>query len=482
MSRSSRVLVLQPPSPPGMNVYRDYAGGYGTASPSDRAHYGHDRVPVVPCISLLYVAALLELDGHRVGFLDGQAERLSAEGCCDRAAAFGPDVVVSVISLPSLWLDLALLRELKRAQPKCTVVAIGTTCRGLPHEVLSQGGVDVAVIGDAEVVLPSLLRALPGSEQLDGVAGIAFSRDGAVIQTPSAPLLDSLDTFPVPAYHLAAASRYWHHHFGPEVRCAHVITSRGCPERCGFYCPYPFGFGPRTLFRPVEAVVEELTLLRRHYDVGGVVFRDMNFTASRPRTAQLCEEMLRRNLRLRWLCEVRLNQVNPELLSLMRAAGCERIHYGLETGDPKLLSEIGKPGVDLETATRAVAQAKAAGLNVQLHLMLGLPGETWDTVRQTQRTLRRLRPDSVQIVLPTPYPGTRFREEALADGRVRCPRDWPRYTGSDAIMDGDYMSVEEFVRARDWLNTSWRDPVSKQLLRRAARSLLHHIGRRTCSN
>ena len=200
----------------------------------------------------------------------------------------------------------------------------------------------------------------------------------------------------------------------------------------------------------------------------------MSLTASRSRAVELFQEMIRRDLRLRWLCEVRLNHVDPELLALMHAAGCERVHYGMETGAAHLLSQIGKPGVDLEMAARVVAESKAVGLNVQLHMMLGLPGETWETVRQTRRVLRRLRPDSVQVVILAPYPGTEFREDAIAAGRVRHPHDWARYTGgAPTIVDGDHMTAEELLRARDWLYATWRrDPVHRRVLRRAKRMLM----------
>ena len=470
MPSRSRILVVQPPSPPGMNVSREYAGGYGTAPRSARARYGHDRVPVIPYVSLLYLAALLERAGHEVGFLDGQAEDLAADAFCQRVVTFAPDALVSVVSLPSLQGDLSLLAQVREALPTCRTIAVGTTCRGLPEELLSDGAVDVAVVGDPEAVVPDLIDGIRDGGPTWAPAGAALARGGEIAFGPSAPPLVSLDSLPLPAYHLAPMSRYWHHHFGGEVRCAHVMASRGCPHRCRYYCPYPFGFGRRTLFRPVEAIVEELALLQRRYEVGAVLFADQSFTSSASRAASLCEEILRAGLRLRWLCQARLDEATPDLLSLMRAAGCERVHYGLETGDQTLLETIGKPGVDLDMAARAIAQTKAAGLTVHTHVVVGLPGETGRTVRQTLRALRQARPDSAQFVVLTPYPGTQFREDVLAAGRLRYPCDWSRYTGIDAVVDGEHMSAEGLARARDWLNANWaRESVVRRGFRRAKR-------------
>ncbi|MBM4149872.1 MAG: hypothetical protein FJ224_12650, partial [Lentisphaerae bacterium] len=243
-----RVLVLQPPSPPGLSIMRDIIGGYGAAFPSKRTEYGHDDwVRPEPNMVLFYTAAVCEKGGHEVHFLDAQAEFLNLDQTAARAAAIRPDIAVSVVSLPSVAGDLVVLRRLKEAVPGLTVIAIGITCKALPELVLEGGVVDYAVQGAPEYVVPDLLRALEEGSPAERVPGLALRRvppgamrrHGDVFRTSAVPpVVTDLDALPYPAYHLARMDLYWHHLFGRETRYIVMLSSKGCPYGC-YYCPYP---------------------------------------------------------------------------------------------------------------------------------------------------------------------------------------------------------------------------------------------------
>jgi radical SAM superfamily enzyme YgiQ (UPF0313 family) len=168
---------------------------------------------------------------------------------------------------------------------------------------------------------------------------------------------------------------------------------------------------------------------------------------------------------VRWVCETRLDSVTPDLLAAMRAAGCMRIHYGLESGDPDLFAAVGKPGSSLQQVDQVVAETLRAGIEAHLFVLVGMRGETWRTVRNTLRTLRRWRPSTVQVAVLTPYPGTPLFEEAAANGLI-LTRDWSRYDGFQVVMRTPGMSARDLARAKRYLLVNYHE--GGPLLRGAA--------------
>lgn len=464
-----RVLVLMPPSPPYMNVLRDYAGGYGVAFRSSRNTYGHEEGSA-PYVSALYAAAILARDGWEADILDCQAEQLTDSCALDRIEGFDPRVVLSAVSLPSIKGDLAFLGELKRRLPDVKAAALGTVCKALYGELLGSGCVTAAVRGDAEVVSPGLVNALAEGADLSEVPGIAFADAGGnpAATQDSEPLSD-LNALPMPPYDKMPMDRYWEPSWGPSVRYMAVLDGRGCPHRCGDYCPYPFGFGRKPLLRDPELVADEVQYLHERFGTQAFLFRNQNFTLNRAHAEGICEQLLRRGLRVRWLCETRLDSVDEELLKLMKSAGCERIHYGLESGDPELFSSVGKPGSDLEAYGRLVQLTREAGIVAKLNVVVGLPGESRQSIRTTIRTIRRLKPDVVMAAVITPYPGTKVFEEARRMNLL-LTEDWSRYTGFDPVMRTQNLTAEQLLRAQKAVSECLDStPYYRKLLRKARR-------------
>ncbi len=270
--------------------------------------------------------------------------------------------------------------------------------------------------------------------------------------------------------------RYWEPSWGPSVRYMSVLDGRGCPHRCGYYCPYPFGFGKKPLLRDPVLVADEVQYLHEHFGTQAFVFRSQNFTLNREHAEGICEELIRRQLRVRWLCETRLDSVDAALLRLMKSAGCERIHYGLESGDPELFCSVGKPGADLDTYGSLVQLTKDVGIVAKLNVVVGLPGESWRSVRRTIETIRRLKPDVVMAAIITPYPGTKVFEDAKRLNLLLTD-DWSRYTGFDPVMRTESLTAKDLLRAQKMvascLDTA---PLYRRALRRAGRilSFLRH--------
>ena len=464
-----RVLLLQPPSPPLMNVGREWAGGYGTAVRSDRIGYGSDpEYLAVPYMSLLFSASILERAGHEVDFVDAQIEALDDREVAQRVGELAPDLLVSVVNLPSLKGDLALLERVSSAAPQAKVVAVGTVCRGLPEEVLAGKAVAAVVEGDPEVVLPDLAQVLCEGRPVSAVPGLRLHAGEDTEATCVPATICDWASIPAPAYHLAPMHLYEHAFFGQRHRYAQVLTSRGCPFPCSYYCPYPFGFGSKTLLRRPSSVVDELAALRERHGVSFVIFRDQVLTLRRDHIEAALEGMLERRLGLDWICETRVDRVDQALLEKMRAAGCRQINYGLETCDQELFAARAKPGAAFADAEQALEWTRKAGIEAHLHLIVGFPGETWQSVRRTARVVAGLSVKEVGVAIMTPYPGTQLYSEALARGLI-LTQDWTEYTGFRPVMRTERLSAEDLVRAQSLILEAHG---RRGRLRRAVRSRL----------
>lgn len=449
------IVCVQPPSPPRRDVLRDYAGGFGVSLPSPRPGYGHGRF-AQPCLSLAYTHAALVREGHDAAFVDGQAEELSLTAMRQRVRSLSPQVIVAVISLPSLSSDVALLAQLKRATG-AQVVAIGTVCRPqeLLEAVLEDGTVDVAVVGDPEVIVPRLVDSLMGDDgsDLDGVA--IKDGHGRIVRREGAELTD-LDSLPIPDFGALPLDRYrtWEfgrsvHVFGKQIgdypRFFPLYFSRGCPYVCS-YCPYPVGVGKTWRRKSVARVVEEFQALA---DAGThhVLLRDQTVGEDLDYIAEVCEAFLSAGLRTRWLCETRPGSLPLELMRLMRRAGCVRVHYGVETGDASVFATQAKRGIDPDVVDRCLDQTEEAGIVPSLHFLVGFPQDSWQSVAATLELIERCGISSGDCALMTPYPGTRHYDRMRAEGRILVSK-WEEFTGTEPIVAVDGLSPVELVTAR----------------------------------
>jgi radical SAM superfamily enzyme YgiQ (UPF0313 family) len=447
----ARVLIVQPPSPPGLNVKRDLAGGFAVANKTTRATYGHDpSYPTMPHLSLLYLASLLERDDHPVAFVDGGAQQLDEHGMDQAVASFRPDVVVYLVNLPSLYGDCDLARTLKQRYPEIRFIGAGVVCRALDEEILKRGEFDYVCRGDIEVIVPDLLRGFE-NEKWPAIKGTSVLQDGRLVQHPEIPRLTDLAHLPWPAYHLAPMDRYWYQVFGEGRSYATVQASKGCPYTC-YYCPYPYGFGHKLLQRTPKDIVDECEYLKTKFKVEAIYFRDQVFSLNRRVTIQLCEEILKRKLKFEWVVETRLDSVDGEMLRLMKKAGCRRIHFGLETGDPEAFQGGGKDHAKgtVQELSRRMRMTEASGIAAHAFILVGLLGESWDTIRHTSQLISEVKPTTLQVAIITPYPGTDMFIRAEERGLL-LTRDWSQYTGFDPVMRTEYMSAEDLVAAQDML-------------------------------
>ena len=354
---------------------------------------------IFPSLSLLYVAGILESAGCEVLFIDAHAEGLSLEATVARLRAFNPSYIGYTLTTYLFFQSMDWIKAI-RAEVEVPVIVGGVHLSIYPRETLAYPCIDYAVTGEAERSLPQLLSALVRRGDLREVRGVAYKRpDGRVVVTPTAADVD-VDAAPFPARHLIDNTRYYS--FISQYRnFSCFITSRGCPYKC-IFCEQ--GSKPFRGRSPAN-VVDELEICRKEHGIRELDFFDSSFTIKKDRVIAICDEIQRRKLDIVWAARTRVDCITDDVLASMRAAGCNRIYYGIESGNREILATL-KKSTSLEMYRDVVARTRHHGINTFGYFMVGNPFEDAATVRQTIRLALELDLDYAQFSKVTPMPAT----------------------------------------------------------------------------
>jgi len=400
--------------------------------------YPLDEHPM-PTLSLSYLGAVLQREGIEVEALDLLTAHYSANKIKHKLEEYRPHVVGTSCATMSYPTAVRILKVCKRFDPSVITVIGGPHVSFTAKETLERAPwIDIVVRGEGEETLVALIRALEGAANLRGVEGIAFREDGAVVLTAPRPPIEDLNTLPLPARHLLPLSKY--RALGVP---ASVITSRGCPFNC-IFCSAPKMFGRRVRFRDPKLVVDEMEMVNKELGFKEIHFVDDTFTLNPRHAKAICNEIMARGLRINWHAYSRVDTINEELLKIMRLAGCYYICFGIESGAQQILDTI-KKGITVDEAKRVVRLCAEAGMEMLLSFILGLPGETPETARQTVALAREFRDKygaKYGFHLLAPLPGTEMREKADEYGVRILTNNWARYDANKPITETAAMSAE----------------------------------------
>ncbi|MCW4010394.1 MAG: radical SAM protein [Candidatus Bathyarchaeota archaeon] len=442
-------MLLNLPSPAGIHVLRDFGGGFGTASTVKKG----SRQTVFPPLHEAFAAAILEKKGYDVAVVDGQIHDLSLSTLFSAVKKFNPDVIVCRVSAPSFDSDLTVISRLKAELPEARLVGWGSLCKMTPQDVMRKSKLDL-VVGEAELEF-AVSEAVQQAQKIPAGERVEQS-EGRYVDFLSLPLNRDLDSLPPPAYHLLDLSRYTvkkssfiaGESSSRFVRFASVLGSHGCSFNC-IYCVYPVVFGKWRGRSPTK-IVDDVEGLVKKYGVEVVWFEDQAFSMDTNRALSICNQIIQRGVRVSWACETRADKLSVELLKKMKKAGCTRIQLGIETGDPELFQKLGKSACNMETVTKNIKAIQNEGILVETNFIVGLPGETWDTVRNTAAFIDRVKPDVFSVSLATPYPGTQLYELAERNGWI-VTRDWNQYGLSKPVLNMPTFTSGDMEKAREYL-------------------------------
>lgn len=363
-------------------------------------------------LGLLYLAAGLRQHGHTVRLADGAIE--SEATILDQVRSWRPDVV-GVSSMKHNWAATRrLVSRVRRAHPDTTIVLGGPQATCSQETCFAEcPELDIAVVGEGEDTLIELCASLDDGAPLAAIRGLIW-RDGDRIQTnPPRVELPKLDELPLPAHDLVDLGAYRPSvGFYNALPSMNMITSRGCSQRCTFcVSSHPLRL------RSVDAILDELQRMVQVHGARHVTFYDEGLTSSRRRVAQLCQGMLDRDLGLSWCANARVDEVDPEVLATMRAAGCWKILYGLESGVQKNLDAIHKR-ITPQQSVEAVRWTREAGIETFGTFMFGIPGETFDEGVRTIDFACEVGLDYAAFLNLVPYEGSHIHENLSRYGRL----------------------------------------------------------------
>lgn len=409
------------------------------------------RLPIdtrtTPHLGLAYLGAVSEERGDEVRIFDADVED---QPLTEFLQEFRPHIVGITANTPQVkqaWRTAATVKQMLDIPvviggPHPSVVSENLDFESLEH------GIDIVVRGEGEAtwvevcnVVESFLRdqptfstaALmdPAKELWKGVLGISYkTSDGQLHRNPDRPAIKDLDSLPWPAYHLFKMERYTN--LQPAIdhvdgaRSFAILTSRGCPYRCTFCSQSIMPVKWRA--RSPENVLEEWRHLVRDLGAEEIGVLDDSANIRMDRLHVLADLLIANRLNhVPWIFVngIRANLATKELLAKLKQAGLKRTAFGVESGDPEILASVEKH-ITHETIEQAFRNAKAVGLETIGFFIIGLPGDTRETMQRTIDFACKLDPLVANFSMMTPYPGTKVYEIAKTKGRLLM-EDWEDY-------------------------------------------------------
>jgi anaerobic magnesium-protoporphyrin IX monomethyl ester cyclase len=392
-----KVLLINPPTP---NIMR------GALPPVIE-----DETGVYPPLGLLYVAAYVEeVDGCTVEVLDCQAERIDHTQLGDIIQKSAPDVV-GIQAMTFTIIDAAIVaKTVREHMPEAFIVLGGPHATIYPAQTVQIPQVDVVIAGEGEYSFTALLRAIKNRQPPEDVSGVMTK------QNCHLPLrwehIQDLDELKMPARHLIDNHKY-SSSLAKKNPLTTIMSSRGCPARCVF-CDRP-QMGKIFRKRSAENVVSEMRYCKEYFGIAEFMFYDDTFTINRQRVLDICDIIIEESLEVFWDIRARVDTVTPEMIHKLRKAGCHRIHYGVETGSPRIQKRLEK-NLDLNKVKEIFHLTKKEGIETLGYFMIGCPDETTDDMKATVEFMLSLPMDYAHISIFTPFPGTRIYMEALESG------------------------------------------------------------------
>jgi anaerobic magnesium-protoporphyrin IX monomethyl ester cyclase len=402
----------------------------------------HSHPAFIP-LGIAYLGAVAEKEGHEVTVIDCQAEKLNYEAFRERINRT-PSDLVGVTSTTLLYKSaMQLITIAKQAHPQAVTMLGGSHGTFWDENALNEyPSLDIVVRREGETTFIELLSKLQTKTSLNSVLGITFrNQEGKIVRNPDRPFLEDLDALPFPAHHLLPLDAL--KRMGKVL--FPLITSRGCVFWCDF-CSTVRMFGRGYRWRSPKNVVDEMEMIHNKYGVNEFTFYDDAFTVNRDRALKICEELHTRKLELTWDCGTRVDMVDRELLKIMYDAGCIAVWLGVESGSEIILDAMNK-GIKLDQTRLAYKTAHEVGLMTIANVVLGFPGETEQTAKQTINFVKELNPDHVGFYVATPYPGTPLYEQVKKNGWLRVT-DFDKYDTAGPTFETPWLTMKQLADIR----------------------------------
>ncbi len=424
-----------------------------------------------PSLGLGYLAAVAEQEGHECAIFDfGLRPHVPIEEEVKAVIDFKPDLV-AFTSMTTSFYSVERAAELLKEALGVPIIIGGPHATTLPDLTLQNPNIDFLIYGEGEIAWREFLRAFAaGDTRWRLIQGLWYrDEDGHVVEGGKSPLVPNLDALPFPARHLFDLEAYPLYAPNGE-RMITILSSRGCPYNCSFCFKGIVGRTYRQ--RSPENIVAEIRHVMENYHTRNFYFIDDLFTINVKRLDKILDTIIESGLDIRFRCLARVDRVTPELLRKMYKAGCRQIHYGIESGNPEVLRRTAKH-IDLDQVRQAVQWTEEAGIASKGYFILGLPGDTEETIQETIEFAASLPLTEAMFSIATPFPGTKLWEELLAKRpELRYNADFTKayYYNSYLSEIAPFMNVSEVP---DELLSKYAIEARRRFLEAKARRMYH---------
>ncbi len=433
--RFSRAILVNPPHPPGYISNKDSMGGFGHLFPRG--------APPFPPLDLPYLAAFLLREGVEVEVIEAGALDLS---CAELLEAIDSkdigDGTLAVIrtSLPTIDWDLEVCAQIRRRCPGLRVALYGGAVPSLLFRIQRDPTVDFAVLGEPDDTVAELMRG----QVLSQIAGLLFREGDSWRRTPERKADRDLDRLPFPRWELLPYERY-------------VIPKSSTMGRMRFL---PILTSQWRYRSPVN-VVDEIEHLVRDFRVDYVLFRDPMFSLNQKRVVAICEEILRRGLHVKWACETRVDCLDEPTIAIMARAGCTGINFGVESSDPEIQKGVHRKPILVREFIEKVAFCRRHHIRTFAFFIVGLPGDTVDTILDTVRFAVEIGASWTQFTVATPFIGTKLHQWAVGHGLIA--NDHYRIISShEGSIGNEYLSPAQVHRLHRFAQFAQRNLINRR--------------------
>jgi radical SAM superfamily enzyme YgiQ (UPF0313 family) len=407
---------------------------------------------------------------EEIKIIDAQFDDLTIEEFKKEIEEFNPDLVgVSILTTEYSKIGDICIDIVKEVNQNTIIVAGGVHVTLLYNDVIENSKIDYAIRGEGEYVFRDLLKFLNNEGEFPEI-GLVYrdENNGVVIQEQS--LIKDITKLPIPNYSYLDFEKYTMKaprqglDYPPELPYARVQTSRGCPVGCTF-CQVENISGKPLRNRSAENLIEELEYLIKEYGIKSVIFEDDNPFMDKKRTKKLLKLMIERKLNLKWKATgVYLPAMDEEIFELMEKAGCVMLNIAIESGSERVLKEIIHKPLKLKTVYEKVALAHKYNLFIVANFIIGLPGETWDEMRETFKFAEDSGIDYSKFFIANVFSGTKLYDYAVMNNFVdesthnEYDISW-RYS---RIKSDEWTANEvSFLRLYEWDRINFRDPIKR---------------------
>ncbi|MFZ5366479.1 MAG: B12-binding domain-containing radical SAM protein [Patescibacteria group bacterium] len=429
-----KVLLLNPPAARGVRMVRE-----GRCMQREGAW-----TAVWAPITLVTMAAILEKEGFKVKVVDTIVEKIDFPGLKKIIANFQPDLIVVNTASGSIESDLSVASFAKKIDPKIKVCAFGIHVTALTEDCFKlEPPLDFIIRGEPEMTTLELAKNLGKEKHLSRIKGLSWRQDSKIIHNPDRPAIADLDSLPFPAWEYVNVDNYRMPFSGKPFLL--VGLGRGCPYNCLFCADKTF-YGQKLRLPSPGKVIGEIEGNLKKFKVNEFLFWTESFTLNREFALQVCQEIIKKKLKIRFVVNSRVDHVDRQLLKELKKAGCFMIGFGIESANKEILAAMRK-GVTVSQIKKAVRLAKEAGLEVTGHFMLGFPGETQASIIKTINLACQLPFDFAQFYCTVPFPGSELYGLALKNNWLTT-RDWSRFEQNFSVLNLPGLSASKVMELR----------------------------------